>query len=160
MPERDEEDEPIVFAEVYALRFQIGQRHQNGQAGHAIEEDLPEPGIGIDHHQLAKGRHPDIQRIDLPAGKPKTEGQRAQAQPGQEISSRGWCDGVQPDDKTGRDDDDKFWKQGQKVSAIQIHRAVPWAFSCSPPFASSGAVSPAEGWAVGATFARDMEAIV
>ena len=67
------------------LCFQIGQRQQNGQAGHAIEEEFPESGIGIDHHQIAKGRHPDIQHADLPAGEPKTEGEGAQTQPGQEI---------------------------------------------------------------------------
>ena len=60
---------------------------QNGQAGHAIEEDFPESGIGIDHHQIAKCGHPDIQCVDLPAGKPKTEGEGAHAQPSQEISS-------------------------------------------------------------------------
>ena len=64
------------------------------------------------------------QRTEGPvAGK---EGDGSHTQPGQEISSRGWGDGIQRDDETGCDDDNEFGKQGHEVSAVQTHRDGPW----------------------------------
>ncbi len=68
--------------------FQIGERHQDGQAGHAVEQQFPETGIAVDYHQVAERRQTYVQHADLSPGQADAESQGAKAEPGQEFFPR------------------------------------------------------------------------
>ena len=111
--------EPVEFGQVDPLFLEVPDGEQDRHAAHDVEQQFPERGIPVHHHEVAERKHP----VAHAAGRhDETYRERGDAHPRQQVFPVRRGDRVQDQQETGHAHDDQLREDRDQVCERNRHR--------------------------------------